>query len=232
MKIHAIHHASYEGLGFIQDWIDENKLGLDQTFVYQSPEYPEMKDVEGLIIMGGPMSVSEEDRYPWLRQEKELIREAIRQDKKVLGICLGAQLVAECLGARVYRNATPEIGWYPVRKVFLFHSWFADFDEKEEETVFHWHHDTFDIPEGAVRLFHSPACENQAFQYSDNILALQFHLEMTPDDIQAIIHNATGSLEPKQFVQHPEKMLKCAEKNQGKAREILFDLLNCFFLED
>jgi GMP synthase-like glutamine amidotransferase len=232
MKIHAIHHVAYEGLGFIGEWIKENGLSLSQTHTYSSAEFPSIGDFDGLIIMGGPMSVHQEEQHIWLKEEKTLIKRSIESGKKVFGVCLGAQLIAECLGSKVYRNLTPEKGWFPIRKTFLFHSWFAEFDDREEATVLHWHTDTFDIPEGAVRLFKSDACENQAFQYEDNVLGLQFHLEMDHDHLKSLIDHSGDGLSPMQFVQHPDKMLECAAKHQEKSREILFDLLSCLFLEE
>jgi len=232
MKIHAIQHVAYEGLGFISDWVEENQLTISQTFVYQSPDFPEPDDFDGLIIMGGPMRVYDEAEFPWLKKEKEFIRGAITQGKKVLGICLGAQLIADCLGARVYPNHTQEIGWFPVKKTFLFHSWFTAFDDQEEAMVLHWHNDTFDLPQGAMRLFKSNACENQAFQLDDHVLGIQFHLEMSEQIIADLIRFSGNKLTPKQYVQNSEKIMKCFEVNQEKSKEMLFDLLSCFFLTE
>lgn len=232
MNIHAIYHVAYEGLGFIGDWIQESNLRLSQTFAYQDPQYPDPDGFDGLIILGGGMSVGDEQDYPWLKTEKEFILEAIDRGKKVLGICLGAQLIANSLGAKIYKSNTPEIGWFPVRKSFLFHSWFTAFDDKEAETVFQWHSDTFDLPKGAVRLFRSTACENQAFQIDDHVLALQFHLEMNRENIQELIKHSGDDLMPKQFVQNAEKILKLCETYSESGKEMLNDLLSCFFLEE
>lgn len=232
MKIHAVLHVAYEGLGFIGDWVKENNIELSQTLTYSSPLFPDTDSFDGLIIMGGPMSVHDEDQYPWLIEEKKFISNAIKEGKKVLGVCLGSQLVAECLGGRVFKNHTPEIGWFPIRKTFLFHSWFAGFDDIEEAPVLHWHSDTYDIPEGANRLFRSQACENQAFQFEDNVLALQFHMEMDTENIASIIKESRDKLPAMQFVQHPDKMLEGVVKYKERSREMLFDLLSCLFLEE
>jgi GMP synthase (glutamine-hydrolysing) len=231
MKIHAIHHVAYEGLGLIDEWITENNIEISYSRMYDSPALPPVDQFDGLIIMGGPMSVSDEQEFPWLKDEKALISSAIEEQKKVLGICLGSQLVAECLGSKVYKNHTQEIGWFPVKKTFLFHSWFTIFDEKEEEVMFHWHNDTYDIPEGAVRLFKSDACENQAFQYDDHVLALQFHPEMNLNIVESLLQFHGNGLVPKRYVQNAEKILKSANLHQDKNKEMLFDLLSCFFLE-
>jgi GMP synthase-like glutamine amidotransferase len=231
MKIHAIHHVSYEGLGLIDEWITENNIEISHSRMYDSPSLPPLDQFDGLIIMGGPMSVGDEQEFPWLNDEKALISSAIEEQKKVLGICLGSQLVAECLGSKVYKNHTPEIGWFPVKKTFLFHSWFTIFDDKEEEVMFHWHNDTFDIPEGAIRLFKSDACENQAFQYDDHVLALQFHPEMNLDIVESLLKHYGNGLAPKRYVQNAEKILKSVNLHHEKNKEMLFDLLSCFFLE-
>lgn len=230
MKIHAVHHVPYEGLGYIEDWATENLIALTHTRMYESIALPDVEEFDGLIIMGGPMGAGDESEYPWLAAEKALIRRAIDSGKKVLGICLGSQLIAECLGSKVYRNTHPEIGWFPVRKTFLFHSWFTAFDDKEEETVFHWHNDTFDLPDGAIRLFKSEACENQAFQYEDHVLAIQFHPEMNLPLLETIIAESGHSLTPRRFVQNAEKMQKISSLHEEKTREMVFDLMSCFFL--
>jgi len=231
MKIHAIHHVPYEGLGFIADWISDNNIELSQSLMYDSPTLPVTDQFDGLIIMGGPMSVGDVKEYPWLLMEKQLIADAIDEGKKVLGICLGSQLVAESLGSRVFKNPTPEIGWFPIKKTFLFHSWFTLFDDKAEETFFHWHNDTFEIPEGAVRLFRSGGCENQGFQFEDHVLALQFHPEMNLPIIEGLLQASGNSLVPRQYVQNAEKIVKNTTLHQEKSREMLFDMLSCFFLD-
>lgn len=232
MKIHAIHHVDYEGLGFISDWISDNQLTLTETHAYLEPSFPDPGSFDGLIIMGGPMSVHDVAAYPWLLKEKELIRLAVEDNKKVLGICLGAQLIADCLGARVYRHYTPEIGWFPIKKTFLFHSWFTAFDDQEEATVLHWHNDTFELPAESMRLFKSNGTENQAFQVDDNVLGLQFHLEMTRQNLEEIISRNKHNLTPRQWVQNAEKILKCHDMHHEQNREMLYDLLSCFFLSE
>ncbi|GGF24603.1 hypothetical protein GCM10011339_10890 [Echinicola rosea] len=144
--------------------------------------------------MGGPMGVNDEKDYPWLIKEKSYIRKAMDMDKTVIGICLGAQLVASSLGARVYQNPVKEIGWFPVQKSKeaignpLVGSLCDTF------TVFHWHSETFDLPRGATRLIESPACKNQAFVYGDRIIGLQFHLEISPQAIRDMVGNGKGEL--------------------------------------
>jgi GMP synthase-like glutamine amidotransferase len=151
--------------------------------------FPEVDDVDFLLIMGGPMSVYDEDEYPWLREEKDFIRAVIQAGKKVLGICLGSQLIAEVLGAKVYPNAVKEIGWFPVTKTESgkTSALIADFPVTSE--VFHWHGDTYDLPAGCAHLFISNECCHQAFEYQGRVVGLQFHLETVPELLEAMIEN-------------------------------------------
>lgn len=148
-----------------------------------------------LIIMGGPMNVYEEDDYPYLRQVNWLIKEAIDKDMPVLGACLGGQLVAKALGAPVFRNPVPEIGWYGMRLTAagIQSPFFKDLPG--EFPVFHWHNDTFALPGGASHLAATADCANQAFSYGLRILALQFHLEITPVIIHDWLREWTGDIE-------------------------------------
>ena len=153
------------------------------------------------------MGVYDEKIYPWLTEEKRLIEDAILEDRKVLGICLGAQLVASVLGARVRRNQHREVGWAPI--------WLTDegaaadcfADVAEELEVFHWHGDTFDIPAGAVNLAQSSGCRHQAFLYGEHVLGLQFHLEVMRKDVMAMLENTEEDLTPDRYVQVPAKIL-------------------------
>ena len=148
--------------------------------------------------MGGPMSVNEEAVHPWLRPEKRLISQSIEVGKTVLGICLGAQLIASALGARVFPNARKEIGWFPVRRptgsVPDLARLFADGIE-----VFHWHGETFDLPHGAVKFLESDACENQAFSLGSRVLGLQFHLETTHASAASLMENSRHEMLPVRY---------------------------------
>jgi GMP synthase (glutamine-hydrolysing) len=137
--------------------------------------------------MGGPMNIYEYRNHPWLREEKRFIREAIESGRRVLGICLGAQLIADVLGAKIYQNDTFEIGWFPVRfaEAKKAAPVFANFPD--QLTVLHWHGDTFDLPPGAAHLAESDACKNQAFAFGPKVAALQFHIEMDEPDVSAFL---------------------------------------------
>jgi len=139
---------------------------------------PTLAGYDGLVVLGGPRSVYKKHRIPHLKTEMKIIESALQRDLPILGICLGAQLIARTLGARVYANHTKEIGWYNVQP-----SAYAGGDPliqefKEVEKIFQWHGDTFDIPSGALHLAQSRACANQAFRYDEKVYAFQFHLEV------------------------------------------------------
>jgi len=179
LNIHYFTHVPFEGLAYIEEWAVNKGHKLTSTEFYKSKNLPDINKVDWLIIMGGPMSVNEEDEYPWLTDEKRFVKEAIEKGKIVIGICLGAQLITDVLGAKVYKNVYKEIGWFQVhftesaKKLPLFSSF------PDEMMVFHWHGETFDLPEGAIHLAESEGCKNQAFIYKDKVLGLQFHFEMT-----------------------------------------------------
>jgi GMP synthase (glutamine-hydrolysing) len=161
-----------------------------------------------LFVMGGPMGVYDEAACPWLSAEKKAIERMIRAGKMVVGICLGAQLIADVLGARVYTNRYREIGWFPVSfpQSENLPGLLAGLPERAD--AFHWHQDTFDIPAGATRVAGSEACENQAFCYGNTTLAVQFHWEITAAGVENLIANCPDDYAPgKPWVQQPEEML-------------------------
>jgi GMP synthase-like glutamine amidotransferase len=179
-RVFAFRHVPFEHLGLIAEALREHDVECDYVDLYESGAVPPVDEAAGLIFMGGPMSV--DDDLPYLRVEERIIQEAAGRGKPVLGVCLGAQLIAKALGSRVYRNPVKEIGWFPVR--------FADAARGDRlfaglygpETVFHWHGETFDLPGGAELLASSDACRHQAFR-AGNVYGLQFHLEVTPEMI-------------------------------------------------
>lgn len=196
MKLHYLQHVPFEGLGYIEEWAAFRKIELSCTRLYAGEHPPSSARFDWLVIMGGPMGIHDHDEHPWLPAEKEFIRASIDAGKIVVGICLGAQLIAHVLGAEVYPGKYKEIGWFPLRRSPDAPEWIA-----EELTAFHWHGDTFDLPDGAIHLAASDACRNQGFIYRDRVLALQFHLESTHNSIEELIRNCADELTDGPYIQ-------------------------------
>lgn len=178
-KLLVCQHVPFEILGTLDPLFRQAGFRIRYVNFGRHPHFqPNLDGYRGLVILGGPMSVDQVEEHPHLATEVRLIEAAIGRGLPVLGICLGAQLIAKTLGARVCANMEKEIGWYDVsvteagRRDRLFHH------ARETERIFQWHGDTFDVPSGAVRLARSTACENQAFRYGENVYGLQFHLEV------------------------------------------------------
>lgn len=226
MRIHYLQHVPFEDPANILVWAKEREHRLTRSLLYEGDALPNMNDFDALIVMGGPMSVHDVKEYPWLVQEKAFIDQTIKTEKPILGICLGAQLIAESLGAKVYGNSHKEIGWFPICKtpyadgIRCSAKWPASF------TVFHWHGETFDIPNGAVRLASSEACVNQGFAMGDHIIGLQFHLESTQDSVTQLITHGGDELTSEQWIQTADVMLR--DDYFKPLEEVLFSSLDCW----
>jgi GMP synthase - Glutamine amidotransferase domain len=225
LRIHYFQHVAHEGLGSIEEWISFSGHSLTSTRFFESTGLPEISDIDWLIVMGGPMSVHDEEKFPWLAKEKKFIRQAIDAGKTVLGICLGSQLVSAALGARVYKNKEKEIGWFDIELTSFAQSGNLFFEMGNRLKVFHWHGDTFDLPENAIHLASSKGCKNQAYIYKDNVLALQFHLEPTWELLLEMIEGGREELLPGKYVQAEEDLLKNRQLIELN-RKVLFTLLN------
>lgn len=187
-KIIVLQHHPAETLGVIADALEAAALAWQYIRVHDGHPVPnEIRGAGGLIVMGGPQTVYQLDRYPYLRDEICLIENALKENKPVLGLCLGSQLLAAALGAKVYRGAEREIGWYPVRLSN------AAKDDRlmrglpAEFTAAHWHSDVFDLPSGAVALASSEKTSVQGYRYGDRAYGLLFHAEMTEEILSALI---------------------------------------------
>ncbi|MGE5648251.1 MAG: type 1 glutamine amidotransferase [Acidobacteriota bacterium] len=179
MRVIVFRHVSFESAGLIAPALEARGLKLEYADLFVNPEPPaDWRSAAALVFMGGPMSAN--DNLPFIRRELAVLEEALGHGTPVLGVCLGAQLLARAAGARVYRNPVKEIGWAPVlwteaaRRDPLFRGLDAP------EVLFHWHGETFDLPRGAEWLASSAVCRNQAFRISQASYGLQFHLEVTP----------------------------------------------------
>ncbi len=223
MRIHTLQHVCFEGLGCIADYFKARDAQFSKTLMSADPSFPGVESIDGLIIMGGPMSVYESQQYPWLTQEQKFIEAVMKANKPIVGVCLGAQLIASVLGAAVKKNAHKEIGWFPLTPT----------DEHpiaqqlpRSTPVFHWHGDTFDLPQGALKLASSEACANQGFIASDRWLGLQCHLEVTPILVQSLIERCRTDLTADQpYIQTPVEMLSHVHYHQD-ANKSMFALLD------
>jgi GMP synthase-like glutamine amidotransferase len=179
-------------------------------------------------VMGGPMNIDEDAIYPWLAKEKNTIRGAIAAGKHVIGVCLGAQLIAHALGAAVSPGADKEIGWFPIHRN---RNCPAALPLPEELRVLHWHGDTFEIPSGAKPIALSTACANQAFLYRDRVLALQCHLEMTPQSLALLIAACSNELIDAPYIQDADTMLAEPESTYERMQSVLFEMLDALVAE-
>ncbi len=193
MNIHWLQHVAFEGLGSIKSWAENRGYDLSCSRLFVDDVLPKQQNFDMLIVMGGPMGIYDEGDHPWLKREKEFIAKTIHAGKPVLGICLGAQLIADVLGARVFSNSEKEIGWFPLKKDTSCDNSLASL-LPEEPMAFHWHGDTFHLPSESRLLYSSTACTNQAFLYREKVLGLQFHLETTPKSRQQLVDNCRDEL--------------------------------------
>jgi GMP synthase (glutamine-hydrolysing) len=226
MILHYLQHVPFEGLGSIDDWARDAGHRVTCTRFQSGDPLPDLRDVDLLVVMGGPMNVYEEELYPWLAAEKSFIGDAVEAGRPVLGVCLGAQLLAVVLGGRVYRNDQREIGWFDIyRDPGAKHSNLAGF-LPEKANVLHWHGDTFDLPAGAVPLAHSQGCRHQGFAAAERLVGLQFHLEVTRAGASGLIEHCRGDFEPPgPFVQPPGDILADEDRFRS-ANQLLVPLLN------
>lgn len=229
MHIHVLQHVPFEGPAACAAWAQARGYCLDPVELFAGKALPDPADVEALLVMGGPMGVHDQERYPWLAAEQALIGDCIAAGRHVIGICLGAQLIAAALGAQVRRNACPEIGWAPIELTDagqaspLFRGAPPGFD------VLHWHGETFELPAGAVQLARSEACEQQIFLYRDHVLGLQCHLEATPESVDQLVTHCRDELVPGPYVQEAARILAPDDERDALRRERLWVLLDAFF---
>ncbi len=225
MRLHYLQHVWFEDLGAIRDWAQEKEFTITRTAFFENESLPKVEEIDWLIIMGGPMNIYEEDKYLWLKEEKEFIKKAINKNKIIIGICLGAQLIADVLGAKIFKNLHKEIGWFPVQK--------SNHDlpiilknYPERLSVFHWHQDTFSLPPRAIRITENKTCLNQAFSFNNGkVLGFQYHTEMTKEGILRIIDQCKGEMKKGPYVQSETEILRNCDKVL-LANTVLCNILN------
>jgi GMP synthase (glutamine-hydrolysing) len=218
-------HAPFEGLGSIEGYFLSKGDNLSVTHLFEKDyTFPSLEEIDWLIVMGGPMGVYDISDYPWLIPEKTFIKSAIDSGKIVIGVCLGAQLIADVLEAKVYKNKYREIGWFPLTRNKEAKTSLLGNIIPESIITFHWHGDTFDLPENAVLLASSEACKNQAFSINDRIFGFQFHFEATREFAKALLINCANELDGSKYVQSREEIFSDQE-NFDKINTVMNDIL-------
>ncbi len=222
VNIHYIQHVPFEGISTIKDWATSGGHSLARTRLWRNDALPTLETLDWLIVMGGPMGVHDEAQHPWLVTEKPFLKHAVAAGKVIVGICLGAQLLADALGARVYTGEHKEIGWFPIDIAPE-----ADLVAPLGSCIeaFHWHGDTFDLPLGAELLASSAACANQAFLANGRQLGLQFHLEPTFEGVQGMIEHGSDELVSAPYIQSAEKILDDPQRFEA-ANRLMHQLLD------
>jgi len=223
MKLAILQHVAHEGPAALLDWTDARGHRTAIWPLYNSPSLPTTEQFDGLIVLGGGMSVHDNDIHPWLEPERQLIRDTLAAGRPVMGVCLGAQQLAHALGARVFPNDEREVGFWPIHRKG---------DTLPLPTTLpacHWHGDTFDLPEGAVLLASSEGCRNQVFVTGDGVgLGLQCHLEASAEWVDSCCTHDADYLIPGRWMQDANRLR--AERTAYPAMHAaLFDLLDAFF---
>lgn len=233
MIIHCFQHVPFETPATILEWINNHNHSIAYTYFFEKDfSLPSLDGFDCLLVMGGPLNVDEEETFPWLTQEKQMLREAIDAGKKVIGICLGSQLIAAALNKKVYTAREKEIGFFPITftNEALQHPVFNHF--LKTYTVFHWHGDTFYLPDNAQLIASSDVCANQAFIIGNQVLALQFHIEMDKTIIEKLISSCAEELEEKGNYIQPADEIRKGYENLKLNKKDLFLLLDEFFKDE
>lgn len=230
MRVHYLQHVSFEGLGSIEPVLNDKGHPLSSTQLYKNEPLPSVNDFDWLIVMGGPMGIYDDDQYPWLSDEKRFIKAAIDEGKIVLGICLGAQLIADVMGAAVIQNPHREIGWFNINPLPDVNATILGPVFSAPVEVFHWHGDAFDIPVGAVSLAESEACSRQGFIFDNRVVGFQFHLEITLSSASALIENCRNDLDGSAYVQSEAVMLAETERFD-KINKLMSSVLNALEIQ-
>ena len=222
MRVYVLQHVPFEELGNIQPWLAQQNAEVHYCRLYANDPLPDVNETDLLIVLGGPMSVNDESHYPWLVAEKVFLAQAIAAEKPIVGICLGAQLIASCQGARIYSNYAKEIGWFDITAVA------ASGDVLPLPAtmhVFHWHGETFELPANAVLLASSVACNNQIFQLGQRVIGLQCHLETTANNARSMVLHCADELTGGSFIQDADTILAASAAQYQQLNQLMTQVL-------
>lgn len=225
MQIHAVLHAAFEPLGIIAQWAKEQGHLVSITRTYDGEQLPEVSLFDMLIIMGGPQSSLEIEKYPYLADEIALIKKSIVENKPIIGVCLGAQLISQALGADPEKSPHKEVGVFSIELLDDAHDdpIFKDFPKDFD--VMHWHNDMPGLPNGSVVLAKSAGCPRQIVRFLPNVYGFQCHFEINRDVALGLIANCQSDLVPSLFVQNEDQMLKSDFSSINQKMKKILDVL-------
>jgi GMP synthase-like glutamine amidotransferase len=224
MKINVIQHVDFETPGILNTWAVERGHEIIVDHIYRGDRLPNPQDVEFLIMMGGTMGTSDESSYAWMRDEKKFLKDFLKLKRPTLGICLGAQLIAEVLGGEVHKGPSYELGWAPLTIDEDSKRYLSELSIPNGIAVFHNHGDTYSLPYGAKRLFSSNAYREEGFRIDDCIIGLQCHFEVTPRVLMDFFEREKGDIKFEQFFPINSEGKALADEYCSEANEALFRL--------
>ena len=225
MQICVLQHVPFEELGNIQGWLEEKGATIRYCRLFAGDRLPAADEFDLFIILGGPMSANDERHYAWLADEKVCIRALVQSGKPVLGICLGAQLIAAAMGSRIYKNYTKEIGWFDIELTDVAVNPFA---LPTQMRVFHWHGETFELPTGAQLLASSEVCKHQMFLLGERVVGLQCHLETTLENAKSMVLHCADELSGQhgKYIQPAETILSATDKDYQQLEDWMGQILD------
>ncbi len=219
MKILIFQHVDYEGPGIITEWLNESLHEFEVFYPAKDEAFPILDVFDGIIILGGPMGNNDIEEYSWLKKEKIFLAEALRAQKSILGICLGSQLIAEALGASIFKNTQPELGWFESKLHTNDFRKFLGIHVPETILPFHWHNDAFTLPKDSVLLASSTITSVQAFLHGKKVLGLLFHLEADEQFVGEILEKDATCIDDKAEILNKETTAKAMSLKQNKTKE-------------